>query len=48
MTNNEAEYEAVLKGLNLAKAAGASSVVIHYDLQVVVGHINGDYKAKGE
>lgn len=31
-TNNEAEYEAVLTGLNLAKATGASSVVIHYDL----------------
>ena len=27
---------------------GAKSAVIHYDSQVVVGHINGDYEAKGE
>ena len=30
-TNNEAEYEALVVGLNLAKAAGAASVVIYYD-----------------
>ena len=47
-TNNEAEYEAILSGLDLAKAAGAMSVVIHYNSQVFVRHINGDYKAKGE
>ena len=39
-TNNEVEYEAVLLGLDLAKAAGIMSVVIHYDSQVVVRHIN--------
>ena len=48
MTNNKAEYEAILAGLNLAKAVGASSVVLHSDTQVVIGHINGDYEAKGE
>ena len=47
-TNNEAKYEAVLMGLNLAKVAEASSVVIHSYLQVIVGHINGDYEAKRE
>ena len=47
-TNNEVEYEAVLTGLDLTKAAGASSVVIHSDLQVISGHINKDYEAKGE
>ena len=46
-TNNEAEYEAVLLGLDLAKTVGVESTVIHCDSQVVVGHINGDYKAKG-
>ena len=30
-TNNEAEYEALVAGLNLAKAAGAVSVVIYCD-----------------
>ena len=47
-TNNEVEYETVLSGLDLAKAARAMSTVIHYDSQVVVGHINDDYEAKGE
>ena len=32
----------------MAKAVGASLVVIHSDLEVIVGHINGDYKAKKE
>lgn len=48
ITNNEAEYEAVLSGLDLAKAIGAVSAVIQCDSQVVVRHINGDYEAKGE
>ena len=47
-TNNEAEYEAVLLGLDITKAVEASSVVIHSDSQVIVEHINRDYEAKGE
>ena len=47
-TNNEAEYVAVLTSLDLAKEAEASSVVIHSDSQVIIGHINEDYEAKGE
>ena len=34
-TNNEAEYEALVAGLDLAKAAGATSVVIYCDSQVI-------------
>ena len=30
-TNNEAEYEALVAGLDLAKVAGAKNVVVHYD-----------------
>ena len=48
MSNNKVEYEVVLSGFDLAKAAGALSVIIHCDSQVVVGHVNGDYEAKGE
>ena len=48
MTNNEVEYEAILMGLDLAKAVGALLVVLHSDSQVIIGHINGDYEAKGE
>ena len=47
-TNNESEYEALIAGLNLAKAAGAARVVIHCDSQVITNQINGDYKCKGE
>ena len=47
-TNNEVEYEAVLTGLHLAKVARASSVVIHNDSQVIIRHINEDYKTKKE
>ena len=47
-TNNEVEYEAVLSSLDLAKVTGVEAAVIHSDSQVVVGHINGDYEAKGE
>ena len=48
MTNNEAEYKALVAGLDLAKAAGAENVVLHCDSQVVTGQINGDYECKNE
>ena len=31
MTNNEAEYEVLVAGLDLAKAASAEDVVVHCD-----------------
>ena len=30
-TNNEAEYEALVAGLDLVKAAGAENMIMHYD-----------------
>ena len=47
-TNNEAEYEALVAGFDLAKAARATSVVIYYDSQVVTNQVNRDYECKGE
>ena len=47
-TNNEAEYEALVAGLNLARATGATSVFIYYDSQVITNQVNGDYECKGE
>ena len=47
-TNNESEYEALVAGLDLAKAAGAAKVVIHCDSQVITNQVNGDYECKGE
>ena len=47
-TNNEAEYETLVEGLDLAKAARAENMVVHYDSQVVTSQINGDYECKNE
>ena len=47
-TNNEAKYEALVAGLDLAKAVGATSVVIYCDSQEVTSQVNGDYECKGE
>ena len=35
ITNNEVEYETLVAGLDLAKAIGATRVLIHCDFQVV-------------
>ena len=47
-TNNVAKYEALVAALDLAKAAGATSVVIYCDSQVVTNQVNGDYECKGK
>ena len=46
-TNNEVEYEALVAGLDLPRAAGATSVVIYCDSQVITNQINRDYECKG-
>ena len=48
ITNNEAEYETLVVGLDLAKVIGAASVVVHCDSQVITNQVNEDYKCKGE
>ena len=47
-TNNEAEYKALVTGLDLAKAARATSVVIYCNSQVITNQANGDYECKGK
>ena len=47
-TNNEVEYEALVASLDLARAVGATSVVIYCDSQVITNQIIGDYECKGE
>ena len=46
-TNNEAEYETLVAGLDLAKVVGAASVIVHYNSQVITNQVNGDYECKG-
>ena len=47
-TNNEVKYKALVVGLDLARAAGAENVVVHYDSQVVISQVNGSYECKNE
>ena len=35
VTNNEAEYKALIAGLDLARAAGVENMIIHCDSQVL-------------
>ena len=45
-SNNEAEYEALILGIQLAKICGASKLVAHCDSQLVVGQVLGDFEVK--
>ncbi|XP_030969633.1 uncharacterized protein LOC115989899 [Quercus lobata] len=45
-TNNEVEYEALLKGLELAKSVEADSILVLGDSQLVIGQVNGTCEAK--
>lgn len=45
-TNNQAEYEALLSGLKLAKALNIQNLAIHSDSQIVVKQTVGEYIAK--
>ncbi|XP_075636581.1 uncharacterized protein LOC142608785 [Castanea sativa] len=47
-TNNEAEYEALIAGLDLAKVVGAANMVVHCDSEVVTSQVNGEFEWKGE
>ena len=48
ITNNEAEYETLLKGLELAKSLRTESVLVQGDSQLVIGQVNGTCEAKEE
>ena len=39
VTNNKAEYEALLTWLSLAKALGAKSFIIQADSQLIIGQM---------
>lgn len=45
-TNNEAEYEAVIRALEDATSLGARSVSLRSDSQLLVRQINGQYRVK--
>ena len=45
-TNNQAKYEALVAGLQLAKEVGAEMLSIKSDSQLVITQIKGDYEVK--
>ena len=45
-TNNEAEYKTLVKGLDLAKALEAESVVVQGNSQLIIGQVNGTCEVK--
>ena len=47
-TNNEVEYEALFKGLELAKFLGAESILVQGHSQLIMGQVNGTYEVKEE
>ncbi|XXG59271.1 hypothetical protein AAC387_Pa04g1381 [Persea americana] len=47
-SNNEAEYEAVIAGLNSAKILEARHIVVFSDSQLVTNQLSGDYQARDD
>lgn len=45
-SNNEAEYEALIAGLQLVKALGARRLKVHSDSQLIVSQVLGEYTVK--
>ncbi|VFQ68922.1 unnamed protein product [Cuscuta campestris] len=48
VSNNEAEYEALLCGLRLAASLKAERIQVRCDSKLVVGHVIGEFEAKDE
>ena len=48
MTNNMAEYTALLIGLKEAQRAGAEEVTIRSDSELIVKQLDGRYRVKNE
>ena len=46
ITNNKVEYEALLKGLELAESLRSESIIVQGDYQSVINQVNGTYEAK--
>ena len=45
VSNNQAEYEALIAGMLLAKEMGAQSLLAKSDSQLVTGQVTGEYQA---
>ena len=45
-TNNEAEYEACILGLNVALEHEVQKLLVHGDAMLVISQVNGEWKTK--
>jgi ribonuclease HI len=48
ITNNQAEYETLLRGLQYLREAGAVSVEVYGDSELVIKQLNGQYECKSD
>ena len=48
VSNNEAEYEAILAGIDLAQSISSKKLLICSDSQLVVGQANGGYETRDQ
>ena len=47
-TNNEAEYEALLSGLWMARELGIMQLIVHCDSQLVANQLTGEYTTRDD
>ncbi|XP_074355974.1 uncharacterized protein LOC141695641 [Apium graveolens] len=47
VTNNDAEYEALINGLKLALEVGVMNLIVRSDSELVVNQVNGGFQARG-
>ena len=47
-SNNEAEYKAIIAGIDLAIFVSSEKIIIRSDSQLVVGQVNGEYGTRDE
>lgn len=45
---NEAEYQAMIQGIKLAERVGATRLIVHSDLQLIMQQVNGKYEVRDE
>ena len=46
VSNNQAEYEALIAGLQLSSNVGATRLTIYSDSQIITPQVSGTYQAK--
>ncbi|XP_074352427.1 uncharacterized protein LOC141691582 [Apium graveolens] len=47
VTNNDAEYEALINGLKIALKVGVVNLIARSDSELVVNQVNGGFQARG-